>query len=350
MHRQHKAGMTMLMTVGLLGWATGSAAAAVHIDGQVQAGGGPVAQSIVTLWAASANAPTRLGQATTGTDGHFAISVDQSAGNDTSLYLVASGGTAGLALLTVLGSKPPAKVTINEMTTVASVWTHAQFLDGAAIKGPALSLRIAAGNVPNFVDLETGGYGAAIQDAINSTQTPTMANFATLSSLMAGCTTRVRADACSSFFAAATGPDGKAPADTLAAAQSVARNAAFQPEKLFALLDAFYPIPQGKTLRRTPYMPYLSYAPSAWVLPLKSTGGGLSAPGKIMFDAEGNAWTGSQLYRWIASIRRSLGRQSVGVRAERKAAVARHDRLSRRWDRRPRFRHGGRCRWQRVGH
>jgi hypothetical protein len=24
------------------------------------------------------------------------------------------------------------------MTTVASVWTHAQFLDGAAIKGPAL--------------------------------------------------------------------------------------------------------------------------------------------------------------------------------------------------------------------
>jgi hypothetical protein len=64
------------------------------------------------------------------------------------------------------------------------------------------------------------------------------------------------------------------------------------PEKLFALLDAFYPVPQGKTLRRTPYLPYLSYAPSAWLLPLKFTGGGLSAPGKIMFDAEGNAWTG----------------------------------------------------------
>jgi hypothetical protein len=39
-------------------------------------------------------------------------------------------------------------------------------------------------------------------------------------------------------------------------------------------------------------MPYLSYAPSAWTLPLKFTGGGLSAPGKIMFDQEGNAWTG----------------------------------------------------------
>jgi hypothetical protein len=39
-------------------------------------------------------------------------------------------------------------------------------------------------------------------------------------------------------------------------------------------------------------MPYLSFAPSAWVLPLKFGGGGLNAPGKIMFDADGNAWTG----------------------------------------------------------
>jgi hypothetical protein len=50
--------------------------------------------------------------------------------------------------------------------------------------------------------------------------------------------------------------------------------------------------PEGKTLRRTPYMPYLSYAPSAWVLPLKFTGGGLSAPGKIMFDATRTAMPG----------------------------------------------------------
>ena len=80
------------------------------------------------------------------------------------------------------------------MTTVASVWTNAQFLEGTAIKGPALGLRIAAGNVPNFVDLETGGYGGMIQDGFNSTQTPTMANFATLSSVLAGCTTRVTAE------------------------------------------------------------------------------------------------------------------------------------------------------------
>ena len=103
----------------------------------------------------------------------------------------------------------------------------------------------------------------------------------------------MKTDACSSLFAAATPPDGKTPTDTLTAAQAVARNAAYQPGRLFALLDTFYPVPQGKTLRATPFLPYLSYAPSAWVLPLKFTGGGLSAPGKIMFDSEGNAWTGA---------------------------------------------------------
>jgi hypothetical protein len=48
-------------------------------------------------------------------------------------------------------------VTINELTSVASVWTSAQFLNGIALSGNALGLRIAADNVPNFVDLETGG-------------------------------------------------------------------------------------------------------------------------------------------------------------------------------------------------
>ena len=64
------------LIMGALGFAGASASAAVHLDGQVLAGGGPVAQSTVTLWAASVNEPTQLGQANTGDDGHFVISVD----------------------------------------------------------------------------------------------------------------------------------------------------------------------------------------------------------------------------------------------------------------------------------
>ena len=82
-----------------------------------------------------------------------------------------------------------------------------------------------------------------------------------------------------------------APTDTLAAAQAVARSW-YQPERLFALLDAFYTVPEGKTMRAVPFMPYLNSPPSAWVLPLKFDGGGYRAGGKAMFDSEGNLWVG----------------------------------------------------------
>ncbi len=82
----------MLLMVGLLGWLCGPAAAAVRIEGQVQVGGGPLASSTVTLWAASASEPRRLAQTkTTGADGRFRIGNRETLGNDVVLYLVAKG-------------------------------------------------------------------------------------------------------------------------------------------------------------------------------------------------------------------------------------------------------------------
>jgi hypothetical protein len=70
------------------------------------------------------------------------------------------------------------------------------------------------------------------------------------------------------------------------------------------LLDSFYPIPQGKNLRPVPYMPYLNWVPSAWVLPLKFDGGGYRAGGKGGFDSEGNFWVGDNFsVGWQARIR-----------------------------------------------
>ena len=279
-----------------------ASAFAATVGGQVLGAGAPIANSAVTLWAASAGVPKQLAQARTGADGRFTIDVP-AASTGTSLYLTAKGGVpaadkgAGdnpaIALMTVLGSKAPAKITINEMTTVASVWTHNQFIDGTAINGQPLQLRIAAGNVPSFVDLATGGWGATIQDPLNSGQTPTMANFATLADALAGCVSRVTPDACGKLYAAAQGPAGTPPADTLAAAQSIAKYPWYQPHRVFALLDAFYPVPKGRNLRPAPYAPYLQFSPSAWVLPLKFDGGGYRAGGKAMFDAEGNLWVGN---------------------------------------------------------
>ena len=275
------------------------ASAADSIKGRVLGGGAPIASSTVTLWAEGADAPKQLAQAQTGNDGRFEVRV--SASQDVILYLVATGGeptanrggdNPAIALMTVVGSRPPASVVINEMTTVASVWTHAQFLKGTTIKGHALGLRIAVGNLPNFVDVETGGWGGAIQDPLNSGQTPTMANFATLADLLSGCVNRVKADACSSLFAAATPPGGEAPNNTLNAAESIALNPWYQPERLFALLRQFYQVSASNHMLAVPYMPYLNWAPSAWTLPLKFTGGGYVAGGKCMFDSEGNLWVG----------------------------------------------------------
>jgi len=277
------------------------ASAADRISGTVLGGGAPIRGSTVTLWAAGSGAPVQLGKTHSGPDGKFELEAGVASDGST-FYLLATGGTPTLrkgagenpaiALLAVLGTKLTARVTINEMTTVAAVWTHAQFIDGSAIRGNPLGLRIAAGNVPNFVDGETGGWGVAIQGPLNGPQTPTMANFATLADVLSGCVTQVSATACSQLFAAAAPPRGNAAKDTLTAAENIARAPWYEPARVFALIDKFYPVPAGKNLRPVPYMPYLLFAPSAWVLPLKFDGGGFRAGGKAMFDSEGNLWVG----------------------------------------------------------
>ena len=125
---------------GLLSFSCVAADAAVRVEGQVQIGGGAVVGSTVSLWAASADAPARLAQATTDAEGRFVVSVDAPPSDASSLYLVASGGAPavakvggdnkGIDLLAVLGTDPPSKVVVNELTTVASAFTNARFLHG----------------------------------------------------------------------------------------------------------------------------------------------------------------------------------------------------------------------------
>src|SRR6266516_363797 len=273
-----------------------------NIGGKVEGGGGPIAKATVTLWAAGPGAPQKLAETQTKDDGSFDLA--SAGGKDDAgvLYLIAKGGepkvggdkgpNPTITLMATLGTTPPKRVTINELTTVASAWTGAQFMNGIALSGKALGLRIAADNVRNLVDLETGGLGPVIQDSLNSSQTATLATFSTLGDLLAGCITRVHGDVCNKLFAAATPPAGVAPTDTLTAARNIARNPSHQAQQLFALLDAFYPVPAGKRLRAAPFIPYLSFAPGAWTLSLVYAGGGLNSLGGVAIDGEGNMWTG----------------------------------------------------------
>ena len=90
-----KAQIAVMLSAGaLLGYACGPAAAAVQIEGRVNAGGGPLAKSTVTLWAASGGEPKQLAQTKTGRDGRFQLRAAETPGKDVVLYLVAKGGEA----------------------------------------------------------------------------------------------------------------------------------------------------------------------------------------------------------------------------------------------------------------
>lgn len=276
------------------------------IVGKVSAGSAPVGKASVTLWEAGPGAAEKLAETKTNDAGEFELSIAGNEHESKVLYLTATGSSPSVVFMATLGSAPPERVVVNELTTVASVWTGAQFLEGTEMSGPLLGLRVAADNVPNLVDLGTGGLGSVIQDGVNSCQTTTLAKVNTLGNLLVAC---IRdASAAEKLFEIATPPGGTAPADLLTAMQNIARHPSHRAEDLFKLFQALYPIPDGKEWREVPRVPYMSFAPRAWTLSLVYTGGGVNSAGGICIDSENNFWSGNNfLVGAQSTIYRSFG-------------------------------------------
>lgn len=271
---------------------------AAEIAGTVQVAKQAVAGSAVTLFAAGTGEPKQLAQSKSDDGGAFKLTYEDSPAGSV-LYVVAKGGTPkagkateGLALLSVLGHTPPEKITVNELTTVASAFTAAQFIDGEAISGKPLGLKIAAGNAPNLVNPVTGDWGAVLLDPINSTQTATLATLDTLASLISAYATGADDDWRGRFLQAATPPIGTAPKNTLEAMAGIARAPWAAPKEIFALFNEAYPQPKDGSRRNAPFVPYLAWCPPDFALSLCFAGGGMFANGRFMFDAEGNLWSG----------------------------------------------------------
>ncbi|HEU5430386.1 MAG TPA: hypothetical protein VFU81_01920, partial [Thermomicrobiales bacterium] len=285
----------------------GHAAAAtksINVDliGQAIAAGAPIVGSVVTLWEGSAAAPRQIAQTRTDDAGRFVFAGVDAPGPNAIRYVVAAGGmptanaAAGeqptLALMTLLGPTPPPFVTINELTTVAAAFAAARFIANGTIAGPPLGLRIAAGNAPNLVDPATGGWGAVLLDPLNSTQTTTLATLNTLADLIAASAAFANDDWRARFFQAAAPPGGAAPKNTLEAMAGIARAPWAHAKDLYALFDEAYPQPANGSRRAARFPPYLAYEPPDFALSLCFAGGGLFAPGKFVFDADGNLWSG----------------------------------------------------------
>ena len=81
-----------LIAAGLCALAGAHTSAAATLNGRVLGAGEPVAGSTVTLYVASADAPKRLAQARTGSDGRFTLDFSGASTMGTSHYLVAKSG------------------------------------------------------------------------------------------------------------------------------------------------------------------------------------------------------------------------------------------------------------------
>ncbi|MBC6993326.1 hypothetical protein QWY85_19340 [Neolewinella lacunae] len=196
-------------------------------------------------------------------------------------------------------------VVVNELTTVASAFTCAQFFTGLQLSGNLRGITIAAKNTPNLVSPVTGSWGEVLLNPFNITQNETLARLNTLAALITACgTVNIEGyDWRGAFLDAATPLAGARPENTAEAMIGIAQSPWLHPADLFSLFDKAYPQPKDGfpakpnslvpvSRRSAPFVPYLSFAPADFAMILAFGQGGICAPGKLSLDADGNLWTG----------------------------------------------------------
>jgi hypothetical protein len=211
---------------------------------------------------------------------------------DALVYMVAVGGDPGtnpgtvnpqLNMMVALGRcgdiTATTNVTINEITTVAAVWSLAEFMHAADAVGASVNndaaLAAAFSAATLLVNPATGTIPGA--NAPNDATLP-VAEINTLADILASCVQSVGGAAgdgsvCGKLFDYTTAAGEAAPNNIIAAALSLANNPAQHAADLFALL----PSPP-------PFQPVLASAPASFTLPTTFPSGLLVTPTTVAFD------------------------------------------------------------------
>lgn len=304
------------------------------LSGTVFSGSLPIQGASVQMYAAGTagygSAATALGNAvTTGTNGSFSVPYTCPSAPGDLIYIVATGGSTssmgasngGSALMTALGacaSLPTTGISINEVTTIASVYALSGFASiatggGINVGAPAPSNTCSNANignsscnypglvnafatVNNLVDTGSGtaltitpAYAANPLPYLNTSTVP-QSRIDTLADILATCVDA--SSGCSTLFGDV---GGSAPTDTIQVALDIALNPGTNVAPLYGLLQA-----------TPPYVPTLvsagdTSAPSDWTLAITYTGAGLGVDPNgdyndnitnyaLAIDGGGNVW------------------------------------------------------------
>ncbi len=275
-----------LVALSLLAvFATLASATNPVLTGTVKSGGTPIAGANVTLYDAGHDRgalPTILGCAVTDNSGAFHIAY--TVANGEVLYITSKGPAPAVDLAVVVGLSgtpaTPTSIVVNEITTLASAFAMAQFMNGDNVGGKSPGLPIAAATVANMANVRTGAIGTVLATEPNGSNTTTLAEFNSLANLIAACVEGTPI-VCGQLFADATPPGGTTPTNTLQAALSIAHNPWNNVAALFTLSQS-----------NSDYSPVLPSAPDAWTIALLYLGNGkeMIGPGNMAIDADGYIW------------------------------------------------------------
>jgi streptogramin lyase len=274
-----------------------------HISGNVHGGQQAVSGATIQLYAVgntgdkSVATPLISSKVHSGGGGDFNITgkwdCNNAAvyGSDPLLYLVATGGNPGLssggpnpalALMTALGPcsgvTPSTFISVNEVTTVASVYALAPFMADYSHVGAAnqAALKNAFTTVQSLIDSVSG---LAPGPGLVAGATVPVVTLYTLADAMAACINSDGTGKCDTLFAATKPASGTTAVETIGAMLQLAHAPAGNPGAIFSLVGT-----------DVPFQPTLPTAPTDWTLAEKFTNGGLNAPAGIAIDASGNAW------------------------------------------------------------
>jgi hypothetical protein len=294
----------LLTGCGLVGGAGGThgptpPAGAYTVSGNVHGGQQPVSASNINIYAVGATgygaqAVSLLNsgvivQSSTDGGGTFSLTGKYTCTPEQRVYVTATGGDAGsgpnsaLALMAALGRcgdlSSSTFISINEVTTVASVWALAPFMRGITNIGAPASNTTGINNA--FADVSTLtsiAHGTPGGQSLPPGTTVPVSAINTLADILAACVnTNGSGLPCTTLFAGTT-VGGVAPTDTVTAALNMAQHPATSVASLYSLV-----IPQA------PFQPTLPDQPSDFTL-AATFSAGFNTPSSVAADASGNVW------------------------------------------------------------